>query len=126
MCIRFGQRGIMYYQTLQQGVKISTVDPTIPRNANSSQLQLRASTFASYGALDQAIRIALRRVHLRVCACILQAIEPAEVCQEKVSKDPSHQEEDFCSTHQSRSNACSADYSPHSPPWAPPPESAQP
>jgi hypothetical protein len=48
---------------------------------NIFALELGAGTLASDGALDQTVRVCLRRIHFSVCAGVLQAVEPAEVCK---------------------------------------------
>jgi hypothetical protein len=44
-------------------------------------LELGAGTFTRDGALDQTVRVSLRRVHFSVCAGVLQTVEPAKVCK---------------------------------------------
>jgi hypothetical protein len=46
-----------------------------------SSLELRVGTLASDCAFDQAVGISLRRVHFCVRAGVLEAIEPAKICE---------------------------------------------
>lgn len=49
------------------------------------QLRLRVATNR---ALDQPVRVGLRRIHLGILAGVLQALVPAQVCdKQRISRD---------------------------------------
>ena len=49
------------------------------------RLELGACALASNGALDQTVGVGLRSVHFGICAGVLQAVKPTEICRKSVS-----------------------------------------
>jgi hypothetical protein len=49
------------------------------------RLELGACALASNGALNQTIGVGLRSVNFGICAGVLQAVKPAEICRKFIS-----------------------------------------